>query len=272
MNTYETFIYDSLENMQIEPNEILRYKVILSAEIGTESAYMYRRKPSLRSVVLAAVAIALIFTTAFSYRYEIISVINQVVFGNSTATQMEYDNILELGSWGVRNREDLPDAKDYPIGVFDTLEEAQQAAPFPIKIPSYLPDNVTGLWSVGVWRVEDPDNPWMHFVSVSYAIRLKNNGKSSLMLRQTYAGPDAYYVIEHVSPVEIEKVMVGDIEAVLISAPQRTVHSDGTVNINKKITHYSLNWIDNGIAYELRADYHDYYTPEIMIKIAESVS
>ena len=34
---------------------------------------------------------------------------------------------------------------------------------------------------------------------------------------------------------------------------------------------YTLYWLSDGIAYELRADYHDGYTPETMIKIAESV-
>jgi len=272
MNAYEKSIQDSLENIQIEPDEILRYRLMLGIKSGAVGLREVKRKIPVRAAVFAAVIAGLIFTTAFSYRNEIVSIINQVIFGNSTAAQVEYTDIMSSGSWGVKNREDLPDAKDYPLGMFDTLEEARLAAPFPIMVPSYLPDNVTGLYSVGVWRVEDPDNPWMHFVEVNYTIRLKNNGESGLMLRQVYAGPDAYFEIKQVFPIEIDKVMVGDAEAVLISAPERFPNNDGTVRINYDLIGYSLNWINDGIAYELRADYHDYYTPEIMIKIAESIS
>ena len=128
--------------------------------------------------------------------------------------------------------------------------------------PTFLPDNVTGLNSVGVYRSEEPDGPDMHFVIVSYNIALNGGGNAILQLRQFYAGPDAYYDLETV--FGIEKVMVGDSEAVLISASAKDWVDTEDIN-------YTLYWLNDGIAYELGAEYHDGYTPETMIKIAESV-
>jgi len=271
MNTYENTIQESLENIQTEPGEALRARVMKSAVSMTDSTRIYRRRLPVKVAVIAAVIAAFLLTSAFAYGSEIVSVIKQIMFGDSIATQVVSDSENPyVGGWGVMDREDLSEDTDYPLGLFDTLEEARQAVPFTIREPSYLPDNVTGLRDVGVWRVEDPDNPWMHFVNLSYSIALKNGGESILQLMQIYGGSDAYLDIESVSP--IEKVMVGETEAVLVSAPEKFLLDDGSVIINDDIIGYTLYWIKDGIAYELSADYHDGYTPDTMIRIAESIN
>jgi len=269
MNTYERAVKVSLENIQSSPRAGLKSRIMSSVDSGNEekTPLIWRRVP-IRAALIAALVGVIALTTAFTYGTEIVTVIRQLMFGDSIATQVIRDNDHFIGSWGVMNRNEL-DAVYYPLGLFDTLEDARQAAPFPIREPSYLPDNVTGLRDVGVWRVEDPDNPWMHFVVLSYDIALKHGGESILQLRQTYAGPDAYFVIENVSPMEL--VMVGSSEAVLISAPEKFIQNDGTVVINEDIVGFTLSWLKDGIAYDLQTDYHDGYTPETMIRIAESI-
>jgi hypothetical protein len=269
MNAYEKVIQESLENIQVDPSEALRNRVMRSANYGTDCLRVYRRRFPVRAAVIAAIITVLTFTTAFAYGNEIVGVIRQLMFGDSIATQVVGDNDLYVGSWGVMNRDDLIDANDYPLGLFDTLEEARQVAPFPIREPTYLPDNITGLRNVGVWRVEIEDGPWMHFVVLSYDIELKDGGVSILQLRQTYAGPDAYFVIENVSP--IERVVIGNSEAVLISEPDVNAFDDGAVITNVDTIGYSLYWLSDGIAYELSARHHDGYTMEVMIRIAESI-
>jgi len=269
MNTYEKAIQDSLESIQTQPNDALRNRVMLSAAGGGVNSHEYRRRFPVRAAMLAAIIAALFLTAAATFGSEIVGAIRQLIFGDSIATQVDSDNDLYIGTFGVRNRADLSDATDYPIGMFDTLEEARQAAPFPIREPSYLPDNVTGFHSAGVWRVETTETPWLHFVILSYNVELESGGVSILQLIQTYAGPDAYVVIENVSPME--KVMVGGSEALLISAPEKFVLDDGTVVVNQDVIRYTLYWLNDGVAFELEAWYHDGYTPETMIMIAESI-
>jgi hypothetical protein len=269
MNAYERNVKDCLEDIQVEPSVALRIRVMRSANNGVNDSNVFRRRFPVRAALIAAIITALAFTTAAAYGNEIVGVIRQLMFGDSIATQVVSDNELYVGSWGVMNRSDLSEAIDYPLGFFDTLEEARQAAPFPISEPSYLPDNISGLRNVGVWRVEIEDGPWMHFVELSYDIELKDGGVSILQLRQTYAGPDAYFYIENVSPMEL--VMVGGSEAVLISESDVNVFNDGAVITNVDTIGYTLYWLSNDIAYELSASHHDGYTPEVMIRIAESI-
>ena len=257
MNTFENVLKESLENIQVKPSEALHDRIMKSTASGRDSQRFYRRKSYVRAAILAAVIAAFVLTTAATYGNEIVAAIKQVIFGDSIGTQIIPEHELYLGSWGIMNRSNLDGAVDYPIGLFDTLEEAREAAPFYIREPAYLPDSVSGLRSVGVWRVEDPDNPWMHFVTLSYD--LKRNGRL-LELTQVYAGPDAYIEVETTS--SIGKIMVGDIEALLVS-------SDGHDDVINDQS-YSLWWINDGIAYELSC-YQDIADLETLIAIAESI-
>jgi hypothetical protein len=274
MNTYEKAIQNSLENIQATPDEKLKERVMQSATDGVTDYHVYRRRFPARVAVIAAVIAVFLFATAATYGTEIIGAIKQIVFGESTATQIVSDDGIYVGSWGVMNRGSLSEDRNYPLGDFkrgdfETIEEALQAAPFPIRLPVYLPENVTGLEDVGVWRVEESNGPDMHFVILSYNIALRDDGCSILQLRETYAGPEAYFSVETVSP--IEKVMVGDAEAVLISTYGKSDFGNGDIITNVDDVGYTLYWLYDGIAYELSADYHDGFTPEIMIKIAESI-
>jgi len=274
MNSYENTIRDSLENMQIEPGDALRNRIMQNAEKGTAPTHTYRRRLSIKAVAIAAVISTLVLATAFTFGDEIVSIIKQVMFGDSVAAQVVYENDNQVSSWGVRNREDLPDAKDYPIGRFDTIEEARLVAPFQIRELTYLPENVVGLDSVVVWRIDDFDPP-MHLVYLNYYVELgyfepNITGNSYLELMQVYAGPDAYFEITNISSVE--KVMIGDIEAVLISTPERVVRNNGVTILNEDNMSYSLSWLQDGIAFTLDAHYHEGLTPEIMLMIAKSIS
>ena len=276
MNLYENIIRDSLENMQIEPGDALRNRVISGAVRRETPTHTYRRRLSVKAVAIAAVISTLVLATAFTFGDEIVSIIKQVMFGDSVASQVVYENDNVVGSWGVKNREDLPDATDYPTGVFDTIEEARLAAPFQIRELTYLPENVTGLESVGVWRLEGIDT-WMHIVTLNYYVELNyvvgnTNviGNSYLELQQVYAGPDAYFEITNISSVE--KVMIGDIEAVLISTPERVVRENGVAILNEENMSYSLSWLQDGFAFTLETRHHEGFTPEIMIMMAKSIS
>jgi len=191
------------------------------------------------------------------------SAINQIIFGNSIATQVVSDDHFYIGSWGVINMDFLTEDK-YPTGTFRSLEKAREAAPFPIREPAYLPENLIGLRNVGVWRTGTNGHDTMHFVELNYDVAFGHEGGISILcLKQAYAGADGYWFIENVSP--IEKVMVGDSEAVLVS----TNAKDWEPTNDKG---YKLYWIKDGIAFELSIDsWHDGYTPETMIKIAKSI-
>jgi len=268
--TFEKAIQESLENIQAAPSKGLRSRVMENADRGIEIMPVHRRSIPLKAAVLAAVVAALVLTTAFTFGNEIVSIIRQVMFGDSIAKQVVSDNSCYLGYLGVMNIADLSDANDYPLGLFYTFEEARKVAPFPIREPSFLPDSVTGPNSIGVWRAEAETGPWTHFVIVAYDIALVPDGNSILQLTQFYAGPDAYFDIESVS--KIEKVMVGDVEAVLVTTDGKSDFGEGNVITNVSDTGYALYWLKFGIAFELSVDYHNGYTPETMIRIAESIS
>ena len=257
MNTFENAIKESLENLQVLPSEALRNRVMQSVGDGVSNPRDFKRRLSVKAAVIAAVIAMLVLTTAATYGSEIVTAIKQVVFGDSIGTQLDPEHVLYIGSWGIMNRSNLDGAADYPVGLFDSLEEARLAAPFHIKEPSYLPNSVAGLRNVGVWRVEDPENPWMHFVTLNYD--LVGDGRL-LELKQVYAGPDAHIEVETIS--SIGKIMVGDVEALLVSSDGR----DDVINDQS----YSLWWIMDGIAYELSC-YRDVANLETLLAIAESI-
>ena len=244
-----------------------------------ESIFINKRKKSIINVKTIKIPTLLITflitllvsaTTVIAYNTGIVSVLNQVVFGDSIARQVVFDNDYTAGTMGIINRDELNTNIDYTPGVFATLEEARSVAPFIIREPSYLPDNVTGVQSVGVWRVETTETPWLYYIIIVYDIILKNGNSSVLQLWQTYAGDNAHLLIDNISPVE--KVIIGDTEGVLISSTGYFYDRDGKQIFDENINAYHLNRLKDGIAYDLHVEYHDGYTLETMIKIAESIS
>lgn len=265
MDRYENIIRESLEAMQRKPIESLRCRVMNSAMSGADTPNVYRGKLSFRAVVIAAVIAALVFTTAAAYRVQIVDIIKQLVLEDSIATQVVYEDMQQIGSFGVMNRTSLLEDEDYPLGFFNTLEEARQAAPFYIREPLFLPDSVSGLRSVGVWRVKDPDMPDLHFVILNYDIPLDGGGIGLLELRQTFAGADAYIELETTGSVE--KIMIGDIEAVLITY-ESGHNAYGTVNTAAA---YTIWWLKDEIAYELNNEFSGKIDLNTMVAIAESI-
>ena len=92
-----------------------------------------------------------------------------------------------------------------------------------------------------------------------------------IIVWQEYAGPDAY--IEMTTTSSVEKVMVGDIEAVL-SFVDSGADGPSEANPFRGWASYSIMWIKNGFLYELTnsAIWADsLYDLDTMIAIAESV-
>ena len=275
MNSYESIIKESLECIEVAPSEALRIRIMKGVVDGADTQRFYRQKSNIKTVALAAIVSVLVLTTAAAYGNVIVSAIKQIMFGDSIVTQIIPEHKLHLGSWGVMNRSELAGAKDYPLGLFNLLEEARHAAPFLIRVPEYLPKSVIGLRDVGVWRVEDPDSPWMHFVILNYDVPFEynvngiiGNGTSSLTLKQTYGGPGAYISVDTI--YNIEKVMIGNSEAALIIDDGMTLNEDGEEVTILNGSSYTLWWMNDDFAFELVGS-SDIFDLDTMIRIAESI-
>jgi hypothetical protein len=274
MNTYENIIQESMKNMQASPEEELKARIMKSIATGNNTSRVYRHRISVRMALIAAVIACFILTTAFAFGTEIYAAVSQLVFGDSTATQIVYfDDDNKIGSVGIMNRTDLEDATDYPLGLFDTIEEAREAAPFHIREPAYLPKGVSALRSVAVWRVEAEYGPWMHLVDLYYDVPFildgtRMYGGNFLSIRQMYGGPEAYITVSTV--FNLEKAMVRNNEAVFIINEGANFINDEGETITQS-GHISLWWMNDGIAFELTNLKPGIVDQEAMIRIAESI-
>jgi len=209
------------------------------------------------AVIAAAIILALtLATTGIAYGGEIIDAIKSFMFGNSSATQVEYIENKTV-SLRIVNRSELVD-HDKGTGLihFDSVEEANQCVPFTIKVPSYLPDNVIGF-SHPVIVQRKLDGTAGYDVFIQYRVDDPSNidELNLINIDQYYIGPNAHVEIETIVP--IQKVMVGDIEASL-------VFTEGYFDY----VQYYLYWIKDDILYEFINGCFDL---ETMLAIAESV-
>ena len=238
--------------MQDEPSETLKDRVLESTVTRTGEPYAVKRSVGLKAALIAASITVFVLVTGFAYGAEIIATIQQFMFGESSAVQVEELN-GGRGVIGFRivNRSLADSTKHDGVTQFTSIEEANQFATFTIKAPRYLPENVIGLEYVAVQRYTDGSAGYD--VYVHYRVEIPN-GTDGLNLNQYYAGPDAHVELETVH--SIQKVMVGDIEASLVYAED-------------SMARYSLYWLKDCILYELTSG--GSFDLETILAIAESV-
>jgi hypothetical protein len=201
-------------------------------------------KHPLRVALIAAILAAFSLTAAFAYG----GTVWRFMFGKSSAARVEeIDGGEGVIQYAVTNRELPANRTDYGGHIrFDTVEEANQFAPFTIKSPQYLPENME-LSHVSVQQYTDGTAGYDAIVH--YWVKTPNS-TYGLGIFQYYAGPDGYIDLLTIYPVE--KVMVGGIEASLVDA-------EGS---------YHLYWVKDGVAYEMT---NRFYGIETLVAIAESV-
>ncbi|MDR0326376.1 MAG: DUF4367 domain-containing protein [Oscillospiraceae bacterium] len=294
MNVYETTIQNELEALQTEPEQGLRDKVLRSAAAGTAAPLPFRRRFRGKTLLIATVLMATLTVTAFAYG----GTIKQFFFGDSSAAQIdestlpfdvveryEYDDgssgvILHMGHWEIVNRSvpELPelteletnDMMENGLGMFtasfDSFEEFYQAAPFTVKEPAYLPD---GLEFFKGMIYLHKDGSYSYDAWIHYSHYAPGGGYKSIQLVQLYVGPDAYLDVQTVAG--IEKVMVGDIEALATAYMAENTYTVNNMDVAVKFI--DLIWIKDDVLYRLYGTQsnNDPYDLETLIAIAESV-
>jgi len=208
---------------------------------------------ALRIIPIAAVIVLLLSATAFAYGGEIVGALKEFMFGNSSAVQVDEIENAVL-KFRIVNRSVADPTKMYGLDRFDTIEEANRFAGFTIKAPSYLPENVIGLYHVWVQGNEagTPGNE----VFIQYNVETPG-GTANFHIGQYFAGADAYIELETIEP--IQKVMVGDIEASLVYT------EDSTPGVQ-----YHLYWMKNDILYQFLVPV-GCFDFETALAIAESI-
>ena len=276
MQICEERIKDYYNSTTHIPSERLRSQIISDAIENNLEINKYRRKITAKTVIITAVLVVVLSTTALAAK-ENADVIRQwFSFGNSTATQIDR-SIAWLRSDNVYSisrilTDDSP--KPYAYETFtttwySTLEEASSVFPFDIKVPSFLPETVTGLLedeTLYAYLIGDESGFSFYYTYMEFGISLPpgdsyTKTESTFWLFQTYYGADVHFNFETV--FNIEKHMVGDVEALLVR--------DG-------ITHpflapsYKLIWVKDGVLYELRTGSHHVFSVDDLIAIAESIN
>jgi hypothetical protein len=223
-----------------------------------QQKYHHHNKRPKFAIIAATVVFGVILTTTvFAYGGEIMNVIQQFMFGNSIAAQVEtidggdemgIDDSGVIGSrWIIRNRSDFAEWKDMSgrYVYIETLDEAREITPFEIQEPEFIPDAILG----DIHVIYFEDKTYGYDVYLKYAVGIE---EYDLNLFQYYAGPDAYLEFTTIDP--IQKIMVGDIEAF--------------VEISD--VYANLYWIKDEILFNLECGLY-VYDLETLIKIAESV-
>ena len=148
-----------------------------------------------------------------------------------------------------------------------TVEEARLHASFPVREPAYLPDGTM----FGYVRTGGYDEQNVYEANISYDIILPE-GSIWICLWQAYIGPDAYIDIEQTA--EMEKILIGDVEAVLVERRLGSI-ADGK---DDRLIWREMIWVADDTAfilyssafYSQRAAYID-SDLEMLINIAESI-
>ena len=246
--------------MKIKPSEDTLSEVMKMTE--------NKRGTAPKTLLIAAVISVLTFAlvgTAFAYGDEII----QFMFGDSRAEQVDFidSNTDEDGSTstfltkfeivdasdvvGYRNSPEYRN-HDYTYESFSSFEDAHQAAPFDMKKPSYIPDDAT-LRDVEIIRLND--HTYSYDAQLYYSVRQPDGKDSFLLLNQFYAGPGAYVDLKVVNEFTLERIMIGDIEAMMIQDDVLTV----------------IYWMKDEIFFAMSSTITNGYDLETLLKIADSV-
>jgi len=136
------------------------------------------------------------------------------------------------------------------------LVDAQDAAPYPILLPTYpadlgQPDHVyvqdaEGVMTILIWT--DPQQP----------------GRVTMSLHFIPAG---HWAINKFGPVEIQETEVNGQKAIWAVGPYPMIMSDGRLQVERLINGHVLIWADGALTYRLETD----LLLEEAIKIAESL-
>jgi len=271
MNNHETLIYENLKNIQENPGEILRDKILTSAQMNA-APVPYRRRFGIKTVLIAAVIAAVTTTTAFAYSDDIMGVLMRITTGNMTAEQMKepipgrnyvmiYEVVNEVEDFNI---ELLENGKHIN---FSTFEEASENAKFNITVPAFLPEGMElEIISVNQSAHHAVLTYYKEFPSYSSdgSVYMDPNYRF-LFIYQTYVGQDAYLDIKTIYPVDT--IMVGDIEAFLLDRSETLWTSDENF-----MWIPNLLWIKDGIFYNMTLEGWDGIDSiETIITIAESI-
>ena len=144
---------------------------------------------------------------------------------------------------------------------FLSFEDFQQSALFIVREPSYLPENLA-FKEAGIML--DEDGKFSEAVIITYAC---DNSDKMLLLNQGYVGTDTHLELEVVdeivhhgfqSATSFEKVMIGDIEALLAVTTVDGVPDD----------YISLSWLHDGMAFMISTSD---FNADTLIAIAKSM-
>ena len=227
-----------------------------------------------RSLVLAAAVFSAVWLTAtFAYGDNIAGIIQQFMFGKSSAKQVDTPaHQFEIVNWSGLTK------KRGKAGQFATVEEARENTPFAIKIPSYLPRGEEPKF-IHVSRFKQKDGKYAHVFRIVYGLEVSYGEIAAFHLFQYYIGPDAYINLK--TSASIQKVMIGDIEATAVGGGGDYINIKTSETIQKVIISdievtadtvsaggVTLYWMQDEILFEM---YSDNYDLDTLIAIAETM-
>ena len=136
------------------------------------------------------------------------------------------------------------------------LADAQEAAPYPILLPTYPADlgqpnhvyvqDAEGVMTILVWT--DPGQPEHVTMSLHFI-------------------PAGHWAINKFGPVEIQETEVNGQRAIWAVGPYPMIMSDGRLQVERLIDGHVLIWADDDLTYRLETD----LSLEEAIKVAESL-
>lgn len=272
MKSQNNIINELQEIYQADPGAELRDRILQSANTQTEPPRRVRRRMGLRTMLIAAALVLAFVTTAFAYG----DVIRQFMFGNSNAEQVEAIlinnsdnpeepfNVEELVK--VVNRASVARSGDdgtldslLPKERFNSIEDAQKAAPFLLKEPSFLPESLANHPERYTRIPFFDDGTYAYTAETTFAEIQANNG-GRFVFGQIYIGSEACFDVK--TTRTIEKMEVNGTEALVLYGESETSTWDSTVTIA---------WIKDKVAYILTGSGPFRYDLDTMIAIAESV-
>jgi len=289
-----------------KPDPELLSEILLHKEVEHPHAIKWR--PKLATALVAATLCVALVTSALAYG----DAIWQFVFGSSSVRQVEFDeyNVIFDGGRSVAigrpsdgpNREimnrSVPNIEltwedfhslGYAEGItesFSSYDDLRQAAPFAVREPSYMPTD---------WKFTNAELFLYEDGSYSYDVfsfyHKTDEFNPSICIAQFFVGPDAYFDISVAESYEfyirpgvgfhhtnqIENIMVGDIEAMLIVSARRYQNAVTAQNFRAR-TIIELVWIQDDTAFHVVLD--EAHIPgefdveamvETVINIAESL-
>jgi hypothetical protein len=293
-NKYINSVRESLD-----PGEDTKERILGKVHQRYEQQSKWEVKP--KAIAAAAVIAVLTLTTTVAVAYS--NVLQEIILGSSRAAQVEIVNEpFHRGSLGIAFETTVDEglkitsyesvytepmslniySKDSaePIinfgcmtsfTTFKANEWDDKHSPFLIKKPSYLPLSELVLGHIMLYEQAAAVSFLYYFIDPETIIRdpYSNDvigAAGGWSLTQTYAGEGGFFELDTTYP--IEKVMIGNVEALLLKIPMY-LESIGHQ------TWYQLFWVDDGYVFWLdhASGYQDggILSLDILMAIAESI-